>query len=124
VPPALADLDYKIRAASLRWCVAEWAREEIERILAGEQPTGLDLGKLQSKVTPEAVQEWRSQHPEPRREPPYTPVLVRLWEYRAARYEAELIGAAGLEPATFGPPDRRANQAAPRPVVGHGRSQP
>jgi hypothetical protein len=64
VPPALADLDYKIRAASLRWCVAELAREEIERILAGEQPTGLDLGKLQSKVTPEAVQEWRSQHPD------------------------------------------------------------
>jgi hypothetical protein len=39
-------------------------REETERILAGEQPTGLDLGKLQSEVTPEAVQEWRSQHPD------------------------------------------------------------
>jgi hypothetical protein len=51
---------------------------------------------------------------------------ARCWcdcgSYRAERYE--LIGAAGLEPATFGPPDRRANQAAPRPVVGHGRSQP
>ncbi len=27
-----------------------------------------------------------------------------------------LVGLAGLEPATFGPPDQRANQAAPQPV--------
>jgi hypothetical protein len=27
------------------------------------------------------------------------------------------IGAAGFEPATFGPPDQRANQAAPRPAA-------
>ena len=28
-----------------------------------------------------------------------------------------LVGLAGFEPTTFGPPDRRANQAAPQPVV-------
>src|SRR6188472_2718613 len=27
-----------------------------------------------------------------------------------------LVGLAGFEPTTFGPPDRRANQAAPQPV--------
>ena len=27
------------------------------------------------------------------------------------------VGAAGFEPATFGPPDQRANQAAPRPAA-------
>src|SRR5450759_958561 len=27
-----------------------------------------------------------------------------------------LVGLPGLEPGTFGPPDRRANQAAPQPV--------
>ena len=32
-----------------------------------------------------------------------------------------LVGLAGLEPATFGPPDQRANQAAPQPVHGLGR---
>ena len=29
-----------------------------------------------------------------------------------------LVGLAGFEPTTFGPPDRRANQAAPQPVEG------
>src|SRR5437763_1364373 len=28
-----------------------------------------------------------------------------------------LVGTAGFEPAAFGPPDRHANQTAPRPVV-------
>ena len=27
-----------------------------------------------------------------------------------------VVGLAGFEPTTFGPPDRRANQAAPQPV--------
>ena len=36
----------------------------------------------------------------------------------ALRYETThlLVGLPGLEPGTFGPPDRRANQAAPQPV--------
>jgi hypothetical protein len=29
-----------------------------------------------------------------------------------------VVGLPGLEPGTFGPPDRRANQAAPQPVRG------
>jgi hypothetical protein len=28
-----------------------------------------------------------------------------------------MVGLPGLEPGTFGPPDRRANQAAPQPVA-------
>ena len=28
-----------------------------------------------------------------------------------------LVGLTGFEPATFGPPDRRANQAAPQPAT-------
>ena len=35
-----------------------------------------------------------------------------------------MVGLRGFEPPTFGPPDRRANQAAPQPVwLNHHRSQ-
>ena len=33
-----------------------------------------------------------------------------------------MVGTAGFEPAAFGPPDRHANQAAPRPVASQLRS--
>jgi hypothetical protein len=49
--------------------------------------------------------------------------LARTLEALAAEtahrhHAAPVIGAAGFEPATFGPPDQRANQAAPRPAAG------
>lgn len=38
-----------------------------------------------------------------------------LWRFG---HHAFVVGLPGLEPGTFGPPDRRANQAAPQPVKG------
>ena len=40
------------------------------------------------------------------------------WRTQARLAGALGVGLAGFEPATFGPPDRRANQAAPQPVDG------
>ena len=38
---------------------------------------------------------------------------------QAVRAMSTVVGLPGLEPGTFGPPDRRANQAAPQPVGAH-----
>jgi transcriptional regulator with XRE-family HTH domain len=83
-PPGLTDVDDEIAAAAQREATREWAREQKAKVLAGEPPTALDLGELGRGLSPDAVQTWRSQHPERWPEPPYSPARVRLWEHRAA----------------------------------------
>ena len=36
-------------------------------------------------------------------------------------FELQLVGTPGFEPGAFGPPDRHANQTAPRPAAPHAR---
>ena len=42
---------------------------------------------------------------------------------RAVSRACSVVGLPGFEPGTFGPPDRRANQAAPQPVHGLSRGR-
>ncbi len=96
-PPELTDVDEEVAAAALRWATAEWVREQNAKLLAGEPPTMLALCELSlpgdgdsrrgplQHLSPENVQEWRSQHPERWPEPPYSLRRVRVWKHRAAR---------------------------------------
>ena len=44
--------------------------------------------------------------------------VVRKWYGRTAETPSNPVGAPGFEPGTSCPPDKRANQAAPRPATG------
>ena len=63
----------------------DWAREQHAKILAGEEATALDAGKLGRVLSVDVVQAWRSEHPERWPEPPFSAARVRLWRHRAAR---------------------------------------